>query len=111
MEMIPIRLQHHTLPVLGLRIGDLAYLTDFNHIEHEELAKLSGVKVLIVDALREEKHLSHNSLPQALAIIETIKPTSAWLIHMSHDMGFHAEVNAMLPQGVNLSWDGLVLTI
>lgn len=111
LDMIPIRLKHHTLPVLGLRMGNLAYLTDFNHIENEELEKLSGVKVLIIDALRVDEHISHNSLPQALAIIEAVKPVSSWLIHMSHDMGFHAEVDAMLPQGVNLSWDGLVLTI
>lgn len=110
-EMTPIRLQHHTLPVLGLRMGDLAYLTDFNHIDAEELAKLAGVKVLIIDALREDEHISHNSLSQALAIIEAVKPASAWLIHMSHDMGFHAEVDTNLPQGVGLSWDGLVLTI
>jgi phosphoribosyl 1,2-cyclic phosphate phosphodiesterase len=111
LEVIPIRLLHHTLPVLGLRIGDLAYLTDFNHIEKEELAKLAGVKVLIIDALREDEHISHNSLPQALAIIEAVKPASSWLIHMSHEMGFHAEVDVILPEGVNLSWDGLVLTI
>lgn len=111
LEMTPIALQHHTLPVLGLRIGDLAYLTDFNHIESEELEKLKGVNVLIIDALRVEEHISHNSLPQALAIIEAVKPTSAWLIHMSHDMGFHQEVCSMLPQGVNLSWDGLIVTI
>jgi len=111
MVMTPITLRHHTLPVLGLRMGDLAYLTDFNHIESEELEKLKGIKVLIIDALRAEEHISHNSLPQALAVIEAVKPTSAWLIHMSHDMGFHQEVDAMLPQGVSLSWDGLVVTI
>lgn len=111
LEVTPVRLMHHTLPVLGLRIGDLAYLTDFNHIEPEELQKLMGVKVLIIDALRMEEHISHNSLPQALAIIDAVKPVSAWLIHMSHDMGFHREVDAILPEGVSLSWDGLVVTI
>lgn len=110
-EIIPIQLIHHTLPVLGLRLGKLAYLTDFNHIEPEELEKLNGVDVLIIDALRGDTHISHNSLQQALAIIDAIKPSASWLIHMSHDMGFHHEVDAQLPEGVKLSWDGLILTI
>ncbi len=111
LKLTPIVLQHHKLAVLGIRIGDLAYLTDFNHIRQEELAKLIGVRMLIVDALREDEHISHNSLAQALSLIDAIKPTSSWLIHMSHDMGLHKEVDTILPQGVNLSWDGLEVTV
>jgi len=111
LTLIPIELWHHKLPVLGLRIGDMAYLTDFNAIESRETEKLTGVKVLIVDALREEAHISHNTLSQALELIEAVKPESAWLIHMSHDMGLHEEVDEALPKGVRLSWDGLGIDI
>jgi phosphoribosyl 1,2-cyclic phosphate phosphodiesterase len=109
--VIPIKVLHHKLPVLGLRIGKLAYLTDFNAISAEEVSKLKGVNVLIVDALRDSPHISHNSLSQALALIEAVKPTTAWLIHMSHDMGLHEEVEDILPAGVHLSWDGLTLIL
>lgn len=111
LEVQPLVVKHHRLTVLGLRIGPLAYLTDFNAIDPEECAKLAGVKVLVVDALRTAKHLSHNNLADALALVETIKPASAWLIHMSHEMGLHAQVDSRLPAGVGLSWDGLSLEV
>lgn len=107
----PLLVKHHRLKVLGLRIGPLAYLTDFNAIDPEELAKLEGVKVLVIDALRKAKHLSHNNLNEALSLIEVIHPESAWLIHMSHEMGLHAQTDATLPDGVALSWDGLTLEV
>jgi phosphoribosyl 1,2-cyclic phosphate phosphodiesterase len=109
--LIPVALMHYKLPVMGIRIGDMAYLTDFNHIEPEELNKVKGVKVLIIDALRIEKHISHNNLEEALTIVEQIQPESAWLIHMSHEMGFHQQVETQLPAGVGLSWDGLVIEV
>lgn len=109
--VIPIEVFHHKLPVLGFRIGDMAYLTDFNFIRPTEIEKLTGVKVLIVDALKEESHISHNTLSQALELIEAVKPESAWLIHMSHDMGLHEEVDSILPKGVRLSWDGLTIEL
>jgi phosphoribosyl 1,2-cyclic phosphate phosphodiesterase len=108
-EIIPIEVVHYRLPVLGLRIKDMAYLTDFNFIEKSEIDKLYNLKVLIVDALRPEKHISHNTLQQALDLIKEVKPEKSYLIHMSHDMGLHAEVNLCLPAGVQLSYDGLKL--
>jgi phosphoribosyl 1,2-cyclic phosphate phosphodiesterase len=105
----PIHVWHHKLPVLGFRIGDMAYLTDFNAIESSELDKLKGCSVLIVDALRHTEHISHNTLAQALAVIEVVAPERAYLIHMSHDMGLHAEVEPTLPSGVLFSYDGLIL--
>jgi len=111
LKVIPIEVLHYRLPVLGCRIGNMAYLTDFNHIEQSEIDKLYQLKVLIVDALRPEKHISHNTLQQALDLIETVKPEKAYLIHMSHDMGLHADVNPLLPECVELSYDGLVLDI
>ncbi len=111
LEIIPIELFHHKLPVIGYRIGDLSYLTDFNSISAKELDKVKGSKVLVIDALRAEAHISHNTLQQALDIIDTVHPERAYLIHMSHDMGLQAEVEPTLPAGVFFSYDGLVLTL
>lgn len=110
-EIIPIEVVHYKLPVLGFRIENMAYLTDFNFIERSEIAKLNNLKVLIVDALRPEKHISHNTLQQALDLINAVRPEKSYLIHMSHDMGLHAEVNQALPSRVQLSYDGLKLDI
>jgi len=111
LEIIPIELIHYRLPVLGFRIGDLAYLTDFNHIEQSEIDKLYHLKVLVVDALRPEKHISHNTLQQALDLIDAVNPERAYLIHMSHQMGLHREVDLSLPGHVQLAYDGLVIEI
>jgi len=111
LKVIPIELMHYRLPVLGFRIGEMAYLTDFNHIEPSEIDKLYNLKVLVVDALRPAKHISHNTLQQALDLIEAVKPERSYLIHMSHDMGFHEEVNPILPEGVELAYDGLIVEI
>jgi phosphoribosyl 1,2-cyclic phosphate phosphodiesterase len=111
LNIIPIELMHFKLPVLGFRIGEMAYLTDFNAISEPELEKLTGVKLLIVDALRPEKHISHNTLQQALDVIKAVKPDRSYLIHMSHDMGLHAEIEPTLPEGVWFSYDGLQLYI
>lgn len=111
MNFLPLELMHYKLKVLGFRCGDFAYMTDFNSIEEKELKKIEGVKVMVVDALREKKHISHNSLSQALAIIDRVKPEKAYLIHMSHDMGLHREVNSKLPENVSLSYDGLIIDL
>jgi len=111
LEVIPIELMHYRLPVLGFRIGDMAYLTDFNHIEQSEMAKLYHLKALVVDALRPEKHISHNTLQQALDLIDAVNPEKAYLIHMSHQMGLHREVDLSLPEHVQLAYDGLVINI
>lgn len=111
LEIIPIEVHHHKLPVIGYRIGDLTYLTDFNSISTKELEKVVGSKVLIIDALRAQEHISHNTLKQALSIIDAVCPERSYLIHMSHDMGLQAEVEPTLPEGVFFSYDGLVLTL
>jgi phosphoribosyl 1,2-cyclic phosphate phosphodiesterase len=111
LEIVPIRVMHFNLPVLGFRLGNFAYLTDFNHIEDSELNKLEGCDTLVVDALRISEHISHNSLAQALHVIEYVAPKQAYLIHMSHDMGLHADMEANLPDGVFFSYDGLILNI
>ncbi len=108
-EVTPIRAMHKTLPVLGFRIGLLAYITDANYIDDGEMEKLRGVEVLVINALRKEKHFSHYCLPEALEVIERVGPQRAYLTHISHEMGMHAEVACELPKGVELAYDGLVI--
>lgn len=110
-EVTPIKAMHKTLPVLGFRIGKLAYITDANFIAEEEMKKLNGVEVMVINALRKEKHFSHYCLPEALAVIERVGPGRAYLTHMSHEMGLHAEVAKELPEGVELAYDNLEITI
>ena len=109
--VMPIKAMHKDLPVLGFRIGELAYITDANYIAPEEMAKLQGVKVLVINALRKEKHFSHYCLSEALEIIGKVAPERAFLTHMSHEMGLHAEISAELPAGVQLAYDGLKIEV
>ena len=110
-EVVPVKAMHKHLPVLGYRIGAMAYITDANYMAPAEIAKLKGVKVLVINALRREKHFSHYSLPEALAVIEEVAPERAYLTHMSHEMGLHEEVSATLPPHVALAYDGLKVEI
>ncbi|MDP4184686.1 MAG: MBL fold metallo-hydrolase [Bacteroidota bacterium] len=109
--IIPIRAFHYKLPVFGFRIGDFAYLTDLNSIPDKEAEKLTGLKVLVLGALRQEKHLSHYSLHEALSLIDQIRPDKAYLTHMSHQMGLHHIVDPQLPENVHLAYDGLCVEI
>lgn len=106
-KVTPIHAMHKDLPILGYRIGDLAYITDANHIEPIELKKLEGVRLLVINALRKTPHFSHYSLPEALEIIQQVKPERAFITHVSHEMGFYREVEKELPQGVHIAYDGL----
>jgi phosphoribosyl 1,2-cyclic phosphate phosphodiesterase len=110
-EIIPVRGFHHQLPVFGFRLGSFAYITDINFVPDEEIAKLFGVKVLVVSALRKRKHLSHFNLDEALAFIGKVSPQISYLTHISHYMGFHEEVNKELPKNTELAYDGLQLDI
>ena len=110
-EVIPILVKHYFLDVLGFRFGDFTYITDANFIAEEELAKIKGTKVLVINALRKTKHISHFTLDEALEVIEKIQPEQAYITHISHMMGLHAEVQRELPPHVFLAHDGLRLTI
>ena len=110
-EVIPIRAKHFRLPVYGYRIEDLAYITDANYISKEEKEKMQGLKVLVVNALRKEKHLSHFTLSEALALIEELKPEVAYLTHFSHQLGFHEDISKDLPENVFMAYDGLQIKI
>ncbi len=105
--IIPLRIFHYRLPILGFRIGNMGYLTDANYIPEETKEKLIGVKYLVINALRKEKHISHFSLAEALSFIEEISPRKAFITHIGHQMGKHSDVNKELPANVTLAWDGL----
>ena len=110
-EVVPIRLYHHKLPVYGFRFGNFAYLTDFNTIEDPEFEKLTGIDLLVICALRKESHISHLNLKSALDIIEKLSPRKAYLTHMSHDIGKYADLIKELPTNVEPGYDGLVLEL
>ncbi|MBQ3172747.1 MAG: MBL fold metallo-hydrolase, partial [Alistipes sp.] len=111
-EIVPIVGEHSSrFRSVGYRIGDLAYITDFSRIEPSEEAKLIGVKVLVINALRWEPHDSHFSVGEALDVIRRVQPERAFLTHMSHGIGLHAEAEARLPEGVNFAYDSLVVEI
>ena len=111
MEVMPIEVMHHDLPILGYRIGPLAYITDMKTIAPEEIPYLLGVDTLVVNALRIKPHHSHQTLDEAVRFAQRIGARQTWLIHSSHDIGRHAEVNAALPSNIQLAYDGQVLTI
>jgi phosphoribosyl 1,2-cyclic phosphate phosphodiesterase len=106
-KIIPIRVFHYRLPVYGFRTGNFAYITDANYIPEESKEKLFGVKYLVINALRKEKHISHFSLREALDVVREISPKKAWITHISHQMGLHGEISGELPGGIALAFDGL----
>lgn len=103
----PIRVMHYKLPIFGYRIGGFAYLTDLKSLPESEYEKLRNLDVLVIDALRMTEHVSHESLDEALANIRRIAPKEAYLIHMSHQIGLHEQVQKTLPENVYLAYDGL----
>jgi phosphoribosyl 1,2-cyclic phosphate phosphodiesterase len=108
-EIIPVRVRHMHLEIYGFRIGNFAYITDANYIPEESKEKLIGVKYLVVNALRREKHISHFSLREAIDFIREISPKKAFLTHISHQMGLYKNVEKELPPGIMLAYDGLSL--
>jgi len=110
-RITPIPLMHLKLPVHGFRIKDFTYITDANYIPKDSWKLIEGTKVLVINALRKEKHISHFNLEEALEVIEKIQPEQAYLTHISHLMGFHQEVEATLPKNVKIAYDGLILDI
>ena len=103
----PLPVLHHRLPVLGFRVGGLAYITDANAFSELALDRLQGVDVLVLNALRRESHISHFTLDEALEWAGRIGARQTYFTHISHQLGFHDEVNAELPSGVSLAFDGL----
>lgn len=108
-RIVPIRVFHYRLPVYGFRVGDFAYITDANYIPEESKKRLFGVKRLVINALRKEKHISHFSLGEAINFIREISPEKAYITHISHMMGNYSKVSGELPEDVMLAYDGLTL--
>lgn len=112
LEILPIQVWHGKLPILGYRIGSLAYITDMKYMVESEIELLRGVKMLVVNALRfKPDHHSHQNVDDAVAFARRVGAEQTWLIHSCHDIGLHAEVNAKLPPDVQLAYDGQVVVI
>lgn len=111
LEIIPIHGFHLSLPVVGFRVGDVAYLTDFNRISDSEVEKLKGLKVFVVNALRHKRHLSHFSLSGAMELARKVDAEQTYFTHMSHQIGLHAEQEALLPDGFSFAFDGLIVKV
>ena len=109
--IIPFQVWHLKMPVYGFRFGDFSYITDANRIEESEKQKIRGSKIMVVNALRKEKHISHYTLDEAVALARELEVPEAYFTHISHQLGRHQEVESRLPQGMHLGFDGLVLEI
>ncbi len=110
LHVVPVPLFHGERPILGFRFGSFAYLTDCNRIPDESWPLLSGLDVLVLDALRRRPHPTHFSVAEALEVVERVKPGRTFFTHICHDLP-HAATNASLPPGVELAYDGLVLDL
>lgn len=112
LEVLPVRVMHGKLPILGYRIGPLAYITDMKQMAEEDVVLLEGVKVLVVNALRyKPDHHAHQNVDDAVAFARKVGARQTWLIHSCHDIGLHAEVNSQLPPDIQLAYDGQVVEI
>ena len=107
----PIEVMHYNLPVLGFRINDFTYITDANFISQKEKEKIKGSKILVLNALRKESHLSHFTLAEAIELVNELKPEIAYLTHLSHQMGLHQLIEKELPSNIRLAYDGLALKL
>ncbi len=110
-RVTPIEVMHYQLPVLGFRIADFAYVTDAKSIAPEELSKLEGLDVLVINALRKESHISHLTLDEAIALVQQLQPKRAYFTHISHLMGLHKEVESILPPHIHIAYDGLEIEL
>ncbi|WP_420387508.1 MBL fold metallo-hydrolase [Roseivirga sp.] len=110
-KITPIEVLHYKLPVYGFRFGDFTYITDAKEIGEESLEKIKGSKVVILNALQRTEHLSHLTLDEALKMAEKIGAEKTYLTHLSHRMGKHQEVEALLPDNVSIAFDGLKIEI
>lgn len=103
----PVEVWHLKMPVYGFRLGNFTYITDANRIEEKEKEKIKGSKIMVLNALRKEKHISHFNLEEAIALVKELEVPEAYFTHISHQLGLHDEVEADLPPGIHLGFDGL----
>jgi phosphoribosyl 1,2-cyclic phosphate phosphodiesterase len=109
--VIPIEVWHMKMPVFAYRFGNFTYITDANKIDETEKEKIRGSQVLVVNALRKEKHISHYSLEEAIELVQELKIPEAYFTHISHQLGRHEEIEQRLPKGIHLAYDGLVIHV
>jgi len=110
-EIMPLRVMHAKLPILGFRIGKMAYITDMKTIPDTEYDYLNGVETLIINGLRHKEHPSHQTVDGAIQFARRIGAKESYIIHMSHEVGLHAEEDSQLPPGFHYAYDGLTVTI
>ncbi|NQX39586.1 MBL fold metallo-hydrolase [Pedobacter steynii] len=106
-EIIPLNIMHYKLPILGFRVHDFTYITDAKTISEETIAKVKGTKVLVINALQHEEHISHFTLQEAVDFAQKIGAEMTYLTHISHNLGLHEEVEKELPENIKLAYDGL----
>ena len=111
LDIEPIEVMHNKLPIFGFKIKDFVYLTDVKTINSDQLERIKNVKVLVVNALREKPHESHLNLEEALQFAKEVGAETTYFTHISHLLGFHAEVESKLPDGVHLAYDNLKITV
>ncbi|HRH62171.1 MAG TPA: MBL fold metallo-hydrolase [Bacteroidia bacterium] len=109
--VIPIEVLHYKLSVFAFRFGDFVYITDANAISQQEKQKIMGCKILVINALRRQTHVSHFTLQEALDLIAELKPEKAYLTHISHQLGKHSNIEKELPDGVFQAYDGLQIQL
>lgn len=109
--IIPILVWHLKMPVYGFRFGDFTYITDANRIDEKEKEKIMGSKIIVLNALRKEAHISHFTLQEAVEVVQELQIPTAYFTHISHQLGLHQEINDLLPPGINLAFDSLKIVI
>jgi phosphoribosyl 1,2-cyclic phosphate phosphodiesterase len=109
--IIPILVWHLKMPVMGYRFGKFTYITDANHIDPDSKEKIRGSEVIVLNALRKQKHISHFTLDEAIAMSLELGAPQAYFTHISHQLGLHAEIDAALPGGINLAYDRMVIEL
>lgn len=107
----PIQVMHYKLPVLGFRIKDFTYITDAKTVSDNEKEKIRGTKILVINALQKDKHISHFTLAEAIAFAQDIGAETTYFTHISHKLGKHTDVSKELPAGIELAYDGLKITV
>jgi len=108
-KLIPINVWHHKMPVKAFRIKNFTYITDANRIDAEEMRKIRGSEVIVINALRKTTHISHFNLSEAIDLLNELKPKKAYLTHISHYLGVHDTIQKELPDFVQIAHDGLVI--
>jgi len=110
-RIIPFEVMHHLLPITGYRIGDFTYITDAKTVSEASFEKIMGTKILVINALQNNPHISHFTLNEAIAFAQKVKAGATYLTHISHNLGFHEEVERNLPPNIHLAYDGLKLDV